>query len=103
MLTGTGFILFVSSNVLIFRSVDIGLNWLDIAAITVSVGALASLPISIAGIGVREGSLLALLGAWGVAPEAIPPVLVLEFIINILFPVFLLALWRLGIRISRRN
>jgi hypothetical protein len=46
---------------------------------------------------------LALLGGWGVAPEAIPPVLVLEFIINIFFPVLLLALWRLGTGISRRN
>jgi len=103
ILTGAGFFMFVSSNVLIFRAVDIGLNWIDIVAITVSVGALASLPVSIAGIGVREGSLLALLGGWGVAPEAIPPVLVLEFIINILFPVLLLALWRLGISVSRRN
>jgi len=103
ILTGAGFFMFVSSNVLIFRAVDIGLNWLDIVAITVSVGALASLPVSIAGIGVREGSLLTLLGAWGVAPEAIPPVLVLEFIINIIFPVVLLALWRSGTGISRRN
>jgi len=103
LLTAAGFFMYMSSNVLIFRAVDIGLSWLDIVAITVSVGALASLPVSIAGIGVREGSLLALLGGWGVAPEAIPPVLVLEFIINILFPVFLLALWRLGISLSRRN
>jgi uncharacterized membrane protein YbhN (UPF0104 family) len=103
LLTGAGFFLFVSSNVLIFRAVDIELNWLDIAAITVSVGALASLPVSIAGIGIREGSLLALLGAWGVAPEAIPPVLVLEFVVNILFPVLLLVLWRMGTGISRRN
>jgi uncharacterized membrane protein YbhN (UPF0104 family) len=103
LFTGAGFFMFVSSNVLIFRAVDIGLDWLDIVAITVSVGALASLPVSIAGIGVREGSLLALLGGWGVAPEAIPPVLVLEFIINIFFPVLLLALWRLGISLSRRN
>jgi uncharacterized membrane protein YbhN (UPF0104 family) len=103
LFTGAGFFMFVSSNVLIFRAVDIGLDWLDIVAITVSVGALASLPVSIAGIGVREGSLLALLGAWGVVPEAIPPVLVLEFIINIFFPVLLLALWRSGISLSRRN
>jgi len=103
ILTGAGFFMFVFSNVLIFRAVDIDLSWLDIVAITVSVGALASLPVSIAGIGVREGSLLALLGGWGIAPEAIPPVLVLEFIINILFPVLLLALWRLGLGISRRN
>jgi uncharacterized membrane protein YbhN (UPF0104 family) len=103
MATGAGFFMFVLSNVLIFRAVDIGLNWLDIVAITVSVGVLASLPVSIAGIGVREGSLLALLGAWGVAPEAIPPVLVLEFIINIFFPLLLLAIWRSGFRISRRK
>jgi uncharacterized membrane protein YbhN (UPF0104 family) len=101
MLTGAAFFMFVSSNVLIFRAVGIGLNWLDIVAITVSVGVLASLPVSIAGIGVREGSLLALLGAWGVAPEAIPPVLVLEFIINIFFPLLLLAIWRSGYRIAR--
>jgi len=103
VLTGAGFLMFVTSNVLIFRAVDIGLSWLDIVAITVSVGALASLPVSVAGIGVREGSLLALLGGWGVAPEAIPPVLVLEFFINILFPVLLLGLWRLGLLVSRRN
>lgn len=101
--TGAGFFMFVSSNVLIFRAADIGLSWLDIVAITVSVGALASLPVSIAGIGVREGSLLALMAGWGVAPEAIPPVLVLEFFINIFFPVLLLALWRLGTFILRRN
>ena len=101
--TAAGFFMFVSSNVLIFRAADIGLSWLDIVAITVSVGALASLPVSIAGIGVREGSLLTLMGGWGVAPEAIPPVLVLEFFINIFFPVLLLALWRLGTFISRRN
>lgn len=101
--TGAGFFMFVSSNVLIFRAADIGLSWLDIVAITVTVGALASLPVSIAGIGVREGSLLTLMAGWGVAPEAIPPVLVLEFFINIFFPVLLLALWRLGTFISRRN
>jgi hypothetical protein len=101
--TAAGFFMFVFSNVLIFRAVDIGLGWLDVVAITVSVGALASLPVSVAGIGVREGSLLALLGAWGVAPEAIPPVLVLEFFINILFPVLLLAIWRLVTGITRRS
>ena len=101
--TGAGFFMFVSSNVLIFRAADIGLSWLDIVAITVTVGALASLPVSIAGIGVREGSLLTLMAGWGVAPEAIPPVLVLEFFINIFFPVLLLALWRLGTFILRRN
>lgn len=103
MVTVAGFFMFVLSNVLIFRAVDIGLNWLDIIAITVSVGVLASLPVSIAGLGVREGSMLALLGAWGVAPEAIPPVLALEFIINIFFPLLLLTVWRSGFRISRRK
>jgi len=103
IVTGAGFFMFVLSNVLIFRAVGIGLHWLDIIAITVSVGVLASLPVSIAGLGVREGSMLVLLGTWGVAPEAIPPVLVLEFIINIFFPLLLLALWRSGFRISRRK
>jgi hypothetical protein len=46
---------------------------------------------------------LAWLGGWGVAPEAIPPVLVLEFVINVFFPILLLAIWRLANSFSRRN
>ena len=100
--TITGLGLFILSNTFLFRSVGINLTMLDIAAITLSAGIIASLPVSAGGLGVRECSLIYLLGLWGVQPEAAPPVLVLEFILNMIFPVILYICWTLCINIKKR-
>jgi len=89
-----GLVFYVYSNSFLFWAVGIELPVLDIAAIVVGVGALASLPISLGGIGIREGSLLALLTFWGVEPILIPPILILEFIMNIMFPIAVYFGWR---------
>ena len=94
-MTVSGLGLFILSNTFIFWSVGIKLTMLEIAAITLSVGIIGSLPISVGGMGIREGSLICLLGLWGIRQEAIPPVLFLEFIFNIVFPVMLYLSWTL--------
>jgi len=95
LLTVMGFCFFVSSNALLFHAVGIKLSVLDITAIIISVGVLVSLPISIGGIGIREGSLVSLLQLWGVSLDLTPPVLMFEFILNIIFPIILYLLWQL--------
>jgi uncharacterized membrane protein YbhN (UPF0104 family) len=93
-ITVLGFGLFVVSNGLLFWAVNIELPLLDIAAIVLTVGIIASLPVSIGGLGIRESSLLTLLSLWGVAPEAIPVLLVWEFLLNMVFPVALYVVWQ---------
>lgn len=99
--TVIGFAAFVLSNVGFFRAVGIALSWQEVLAVIVTVGMLAALPLSIAGIGVREGSLLAILGAWGVPEGQIPPVLFLEFLVNVIFPMLLLLIWKLFAKLPR--
>jgi glycosyltransferase 2 family protein len=99
--TIAGLGLFILSNAFLFRSVGINLTMLDIAAITLSAGIIASLPVSAGGLGVRECSLIYLLGLWGIQPESIPPVLILEFILNMVFPVILYICWTLCINIKK--
>jgi len=96
-----GLCLFILSNTFLFWSVGINLTMLEVAAITLSVGAIVSLPISVGGIGVREGSLICLLGLWGIQAEATPPVLLLEFILNMVFPVVLFLCWNVCINIKK--
>lgn len=91
-----GLPLFVISNALLFRAAGIGLPVLDVAAIILSVGVLASLPVSIGGLGIREGSLLSLLGWWGIGVDRVPPVLLLEFLFNMVLPLVLYLGWRLA-------
>ncbi|MDY7036955.1 MAG: lysylphosphatidylglycerol synthase domain-containing protein [Thermodesulfobacteriota bacterium] len=100
-MTVSGLGLYILSNTFIFWSVGIQLSMLEVAAITLSVGIVGSLPISVGGIGIRESSLLCLLGLWGIRQEAIPPVLFLEFIFNIVFPVMLYLSWALLIDINK--
>ncbi len=93
--TVLGLGLFVVSNGFLFWAVNIQMGLLDIAAIILTVGIIASLPVSIGGLGVREGSLFSLLSLWGVAPEAIPVLLVWEFLLNMVFPLLLYIVWHL--------
>ena len=95
LFTVFGFFLFVLSNGLLFWAVHINLPLEDIAAIIVTVGIIASLPVSIGGLGLREGSLYSMLSFWGVAPEVIPALLFWEFLLNMVFPVMLYMLWQL--------
>ncbi|MCX5852674.1 MAG: lysylphosphatidylglycerol synthase domain-containing protein, partial [Deltaproteobacteria bacterium] len=88
------FVLFVAGNTLIFRTLAIDLAVADVTAIAIGAGMAASLPVSMGGIGVREGVLAVLLGLWGVSPERIPPVLFFEFFINTILPVILYLAWR---------
>ncbi len=89
LLTLMGFGLYIFGNAFIFWSVDVNLPVPDIAAIILSVGIIVNFPLSLNGIGLRESSLMAVLVYWGVPLKEIPPVLVLEFFMNIFFPVFL--------------
>lgn len=91
-----GLMMFILSNYFLFRSAGVALSLLDIAAITITVGVMANLPISLGGIGVRESSLLVVLGRFGVDANQAAPVLVLEFILNLVFPIALYGCWRLA-------
>ncbi len=101
-LTVFGFLCFIISNWILFHGVGIFLPILDVTAIIISVGALSSLPISIGGIGVREGSLVSLLGFWGVAAGCIPPIILFEFLQNIIFPIILYLLWTGILHVQKR-
>jgi len=92
-MTLLGLCLFILSNTFLFWSVGIKLTMLEVAAITLSVGIIVALPISVGGIGLREGSLICMLGLWGIKPETTPPVLIFEFILNMVFPVVLFMCW----------
>jgi uncharacterized membrane protein YbhN (UPF0104 family) len=93
VMTLLGLGLFILSNIFLFWSVGINLTMLEVAAITLSVGIIVALPISVGGIGLREGSLICMLGLWGIKPEVTPPVLIFEFILNMVFPVALFMCW----------
>ena len=97
-----GFGMFVAANALFFRSVGLELPVPDIAAICLAAGAVAALPVSIGGLGLREGSLLHLLSLWGVSAREALPILVVECMVSLLLPIFLWLVWRLGVRIHRR-
>lgn len=88
-----GLLLFVAGNSLLFKSIDVDLTVIDIAAVTIIVGVVANLPVSMGGIGLREGSFLIILNRWGVEPSLIPAVLILEFVLNIFFPIALYVFW----------
>lgn len=89
-----GFCFFIASNCLLFHAAGIQLGVGEVTAIILSVGVLVSLPISVGGIGIREGSLVSLLKLWDANPEAIPSVLVLEFVVNIILPIALYLGWK---------
>jgi len=101
IMTLLGLGLFILSNNFLFWSVGIKLNMLEVAAITLSVGIIVALPISVGGIGLREGSLICMLSLWGIKPEATLPVLMLEFILNLVFPVILFLVWILFTHIKK--
>ena len=92
-LTLPGFACFISSNILLFYSVGIDLDVLSIIAVTTAAGFMASLPVSLGGLGVREGTLLVSLGLWGISIERVLPLIYLEFIVNIIFPVILYGIY----------
>ena len=89
VLTVAGFICYVFGNVFLFQAAGIDLTIRDIIAITTAMGIMASLPISLGGLGVREGTLLVFLQLWGVPREMALPLIYLEFFVNILFPIIL--------------
>ena len=92
-LTGMGLILFIGANTFLFRAAGIELSVQEIAAIILTVGVLAAMPVSVGGLGVREGSLFSLLSYWGVNEELIAPLLLFEFCLNMVLPVFLFLGW----------
>ncbi len=96
-----GLCLFIPANTFLFWSAGIQLSMLDVAAITLSAGFVANLPLSVGGIGIRESSLIYLLCLWGVEPDATPPVLILEFIANMVFPVALFLGWYICTNMGR--
>ena len=101
LITVLGFCLYVTGNAFLFWAVGVELTVLDVAAIILSVGVLVSLPISIGGIGVREGSLIPLLLLWGVDAASIPLILIFEFILNIILPIGLYLMWLIFRNISK--
>ena len=92
--TMLGFCFFIASNCLLFQAAGIQLGVWEITAIILSVGVLVSLPVSIGGIGIREGSLISLLKLWDANPANIPSVLALEFVANIILPIVLYLIWK---------
>jgi uncharacterized membrane protein YbhN (UPF0104 family) len=88
------FVVFVVSNALLFWAVHVELSLPEVTAIVVAVGVLANLPASVGGIGVREASLLAILQSRGVTLEQSTVLVLLEFVLNILWPVALYGIWK---------
>ena len=88
-LTLAGFAGYIAGNVLFFRAAGIELAVMDIIAITTAMGIMAALPVSLGGLGVREGTLLAFLEIWQVPGDSALVLVILEFFINIIFPVLL--------------
>ena len=89
VLTLAGFLCYILSNVFLFQSVGIDLAIVDIVAITTAMGVMASIPVSLGGLGIREGMLLLALQLWGVPREMALPLIYLEFFVNIIFPILL--------------
>jgi hypothetical protein len=102
-LTVLGLGLFICGNTLLFQAVGIRLSAMDVAAITLTAGIFATLPVSVGGLGLREGSLLILLGHWGIETSAAPPLLIVELMLNLLFPVVLFTGWSLFMRFRRKG
>lgn len=96
-----GFPLFIVSNALLFWGLGIRLPLADVTAIIVTVGVLANLPLSIAGIGVREASLFAILESRGVASSHATALVLFEFLLNVLWPLLLYAAWKALRRMER--
>lgn|GEM_PF-4150152 len=103
VVTAAGFVLFVASNVFVFHAVGIDLAVADITAIILSVGLLSSLPVSIGGLGVREGSLIAMLGLWGVEAWRTPPLIAIELVMNMVLPPMLYVVWLMHASMRHRS
>jgi uncharacterized membrane protein YbhN (UPF0104 family) len=106
-LTVAAFALFSASNAYLFWAAGVPLSFAEVTAVVVLVGVLANLPVSIGGIGVREASLLGVLRRWNVSVEASASLVLLEFVLNVGFPLLLYVGW-LGAtggaaRLSRRR
>jgi len=68
---------------LLARELDIGIPVLDIIVVTFGATLAATIPISIAGWGIRDGALIVLFGLYGVPPQT-------AFAVSILFGVCLI-------------
>ena len=66
-LTLAAYAVYFSHTFLLSRSLGMALSYADMVAITVLIGLAAFLPISVAGLGTREGVLVVAMGALGVA------------------------------------
>ncbi len=87
------FLFFALSNMYLFHAAGVMLPFALIVAVVVLVGLLANLPISVGGLGVREAGITAALEKLGVPPEKIAMVVLLEFLLNIVFPPLLFLIW----------
>ena len=66
MLAGGAWLLYAMQSVLLARALDIQLPWISVALAATITAMFVTVPISIQGIGVREGTLLIVLGAMGI-------------------------------------
>jgi hypothetical protein len=103
VMTLFGFLFFILANVFIFLSVGLKLDAVSVITITTAAGVMASLPVSLGGIGIREGTLFVFLGLFGVSREAALPLVYLEFFVNIVFPVLLYGVFYSAEQLVKRK
>jgi uncharacterized membrane protein YbhN (UPF0104 family) len=90
-ITGVAYVLYFFHTYLLAQLLGLGLSFADMAAMTVLIGLAAFLPISVAGLGTREGVLVLIMTYLGV-PDALESALTyaaLFFIACYVFPALL--------------
>lgn len=76
---------YFGASLILLRAVDIGLSFRDTACVMGCLSLVLLLPISIAGIGPREATLIILLGKFGISREAALAYSILQFAVFTLF------------------
>jgi uncharacterized membrane protein YbhN (UPF0104 family) len=84
-ITLLSYAVYFGASVVLLRALGIGLSFRDVACVTGCLSLVLLLPISIAGIGTREATLILLLGKYGIAREDALAYSILQFAVFTLF------------------
>ena len=91
-LTVVAYLVYFAASFALMRALDIALDFRETVAVTACLSVVVLLPISVAGLGTREVSLLVLLGHYGVTTERALAYSLLQFGVFTLFGGFIGAL-----------
>ena len=84
-ITFLSYAVYFGGSLVLLRALGMGLSFRDVACVTGCLSLILLLPISIAGVGTREATLLVLLGRYGVAREEALAYSILQFAVFTLF------------------